>query len=147
MLQAAVHGWRGATPEAFAGVTTGSFIGLLCLALEFALVERSARTMHQDGSQAILATFTLRVFVVGILTLWLGTTLWADATAFAVSFCNTFFVYLGWLTWRIGVAPSAYAAIQQEKARELDRIEREAIDEEYAERLAASAKGVEGARR
>ncbi len=87
----------------------GAFVGLLSLGLEIAVLERAARTMDGSGSQAVLATFTARIFTVGLLMVALKLLgMPVDQAALALSYCATFLVYMVWLTWKTATAPIQY---------------------------------------
>ena len=99
----------GFTPMTMSGVYTGTFFGLITLAVEMAVIGRSLRIFEHNGMQATLQTFIMRLIIVGGLGMWFmrvgsGT----DAQAFCLSYCATFFVYMCWLTWRTYNQPVHY---------------------------------------
>lgn len=99
----------GVRTDTTAGFEIGTFLGLVCLAVELALVERSSRRDTGDPSEAVFASFFLRLAIVGPFTLWFGMACpWVNAEAFALSYLSTFFVYLCWLTWKVATTPSSY---------------------------------------
>jgi hypothetical protein len=100
---------RGASPAAFLGIQIGSFLGLVSLVLEIAMVERSSRTFHAQGVQTTFLSFMMRLVVVAPATLlFMKPALGVDHEAFALSYCSTFFLYMCWLTWKTYHAPSTY---------------------------------------
>jgi hypothetical protein len=110
-LEGLVLGYRGFNPASFAGVEIGVVAGLLSLVLEIQLVERAMRSVRGDSAAATFQTFALRLAIVAPLTLAFqmkGSSV--DATAFAVAYLVTFFVYLCWLTWKTYHAPVQYKA-------------------------------------
>lgn len=115
VLQWLVALWRGFEPATFSGLWIGAFVGLVSLAVELSMVGRASRDPNSDGMQVVLGTFMMRCMTVGALTLGLWTIDSIDATAFAISYCSTFVVYLTWLTWRMAMTPSSYAMIQHQK--------------------------------
>jgi hypothetical protein len=95
---------RTVTPAAL-----GVFLGLISLAIEIGLLERSARTFHAQGVQTTFISFAMRLATVGPVTLLLmKSSLGMDPQAFALSYCGTFFLYLCWLTWETYRAPVQY---------------------------------------
>lgn len=99
----------GNGPAAWLGIQIGSFLGLVSLVIEIALVERSARTFHAQGVQTTFMSFILRIATVAPLTLlFMKAEIGVDSQAFAVSYCGTFFLYLCWLAWETYHAPVAY---------------------------------------
>ena len=112
-----VVGVSGFDAATMAGVYTGTFFGLISLAIEMAVIGRSLRIFEHNGMQATLQTFVMRLVIVGALGMWFmradsGT----DAQAFCLSYCSTFFVYMCWLTWRTYNQPVHYVG-KREKAR------------------------------
>jgi hypothetical protein len=101
--------YTGVRVDTVVGFEIGTFLGLLCLAVELALVERSSQRRTGDPSEAVFASFFLRLAVVGPFTMWFGMACKSvHAEAFALSYLSTFFVYLCWLTWKVATAPSSY---------------------------------------
>ncbi len=91
------------------GVYVGTFAGLISLAIEIAVIGRSLRLFAHNGMGATLQTFTMRLAIVGALGMWFMRDASAtDPSAFCLSYCGTFFVYLCWLTWRTYKAPVQY---------------------------------------
>lgn len=87
----------------------GTFLGLASLAVELILVERDEKRESGNPSEAVFASFFLRLAVVGPFTMWFGAMdVGVHAEAFALSYLSTFFVYLCWLTWKVATAPVHY---------------------------------------
>lgn len=101
----------------------GTFLGLASLAAEFMLVRQDDLRAARDPSQGVFAGFFLRLTIVGPLTMAFGNMdLGVHAEAFALSYLSTFFVYLCWLTWKIGTAPPSYqGGSKKPKARKRTR--------------------------
>jgi hypothetical protein len=108
-LETMVTVWCGLRPASFTGVAIGAVIGLASLALEIQIVERAMRSAKGDTASATFQTFAMRLALVAPLTFafQMGGS-GVDATAFAVSYLVTFFVYLCWLTWKTYHAPVQY---------------------------------------
>lgn len=110
-LEAMVIVWCGLRPASFSGVAIGAMIGLASLALEIQIVERAMRSAKGDTASATFQTFAMRLALVAPITFAFqmkGSGV--DASAFAVSYLVTFFVYLCWLTWKSYHAPVQYRA-------------------------------------
>jgi hypothetical protein len=108
-LVALVLGYRGFTAAAWAGVEVGVLVGLASLVLEIAVVDRAMRSTRGDTASATFQTFAMRLSLVAPITLAFQTeSSRTDATAFALSYLSTFFVYLCWLTWATYHAPIHY---------------------------------------
>jgi hypothetical protein len=108
-LQALVLGYRGLNPASFAGVEIGTVLGLGCLVLEIQIIRRAMRTLKGDVAGATFQTFAMRLALVAPLTFaFMRDGSSVDATAFAVGYLVTFFVYLCWLTWVTYHAPVRY---------------------------------------
>ncbi len=110
-LEALVLGYCGLNPRSFTGVEIGALLGLANLVLELHVVERAMRLPKGDTAGATFQTFAMRLALVGPLTFVFqraGSSV--DATAFAVAYLVTFFLYLCWLTWKSYHAPVQYRA-------------------------------------
>ena len=108
-IEALVFEMRGVTPGSTTGVLLGGFLGLISLALETGMIERSSRTFHAQGVQTTFLSFLMRLAVVAPLTLLFSKTeVGIDHEAFALSYCGTFLLYLCWLTWHTYHAPVRY---------------------------------------
>ena len=105
-LTLAYTGVEASTVMAF---QIGTFLGLLSLAVELILIERDGQRESADPSQAVFASFFLRLAIVGPFTMWFGAVdVGVHAEGFALSYLSTFFVYLCWLTWKVATAPVHY---------------------------------------
>lgn len=99
----------GLTPATTTAAALGGFLGLVSLAIEIGLLERSARTFHAQGVQTTFISFVMRLGIVAPLTLlFMKPAVGIDAQAFALSYCGTFFIYMCWLTWETYHAPVQY---------------------------------------
>lgn len=108
-VEALVFQLRGLSPETFTASAIGAFLGLISLAVEIGMVERSARTFHAQGVQATFLSFVMRLVIVAPLTLlFMKKSVGVDHEAFALTYCATFFLYLCWLTWETYHAPAQY---------------------------------------
>lgn len=104
-----VLAYVGVSAATVSGFEIGTFLGLLSLAIELILVERDEVRTNGDPSQAVFASFFLRLAIVGPFTMWFGAMdVGIHAEAFALSYLSTFFVYLCWLTWKVATAPVHY---------------------------------------
>lgn len=109
LVEMLVFQLRGVGTASVTGALLGGFLGLVSLAVEIGMQERSARTFHAQGLQTTFLSFVMRVVVVAPLTiLFMGGGLGIDHEAFALSYCATFLLYLCWLTWETYHAPAAY---------------------------------------
>lgn len=109
LMQALVFTMRGVSPATVTASCLGAFLGLVSLAIEIGLVERSARSFHAQGLQTTFISFVLRLTIVAPLTLlFMKSSLGVDHEAFALTYCATFFLYLCWLTVETYRAPAAY---------------------------------------
>ncbi|MCE9637214.1 MAG: hypothetical protein K8T90_16025 [Planctomycetes bacterium] len=107
--EALVVSMRGISPATVIAATIGIFLGLISLAVEIGLLERSARTFHAQGVQTTFISFVMRLATVAPVTLlMMKTSLGLDPQAFALSYCGTFFLYLCWLTVETYHAPVHY---------------------------------------
>lgn len=108
-LESLVLGYRGFNPQSFAGVEVGAAVGLANLVLEIMIVERAMQQPKGDTAAATFQTFAMRLALVAPLTLaFQRAGSGVDATAFAVAYLVTFFMYLCWLTWKTYHAPVQY---------------------------------------
>jgi hypothetical protein len=108
-VEALVLSMRGLSPRTVTPAALGAFLGLVSLAVEIGLLERSARTFHAQGVQTTFISFVMRLGTVAPVTLLLmKPSLGMDAQSFALSYCGTFFLYLCWLTWETYRAPVHY---------------------------------------
>lgn len=108
-VECLVFALRGVSPGTVVPAALGAFLGLISLAVEIGLLERSARTFHAQGVQTTFISFVMRLGTVGPVTLLLmKSSLGMDPQAFALSYCGTFFLYLCWLTWETYRAPVHY---------------------------------------
>jgi hypothetical protein len=99
----------GARPESVLGMSIGTFLGLVALVLEIAMVERAERTFHAQGVQTTFMSFMMRLATVGPLTiLFMKSELGVSPHAFALSYCATFVSYMCWLSWKTYHAPAHY---------------------------------------
>jgi hypothetical protein len=110
----AISGFNAAT---MSGVYAGTFLGLISLVVEMGVIGRSLRRFEDDGLQATLRAFILRLVLVGSVGTWFARAgSGSDAPAYCLSYCATFFVYMCWLTWRTYHQPVQYQG-QRERAR------------------------------
>jgi hypothetical protein len=126
-LEAMVTVWCGLRPASFSGVFIGAVIGLASLAFEIQIVERAMRSAKGDTASATFQTFAMRLALVAPITFAFqmkGSSV--DASAFAVSYLVTFFVYLCWLTWKSYHAPVQYRAKPKQFAPRIVENRREA---------------------
>lgn len=108
-IEALVLRMTGVSPATVAGTLLGGFLGLISLAIEIGLLDRSARTFHAQGVQTTFISFVMRMCVVAPLTLlFMKGEIGVHHQAFALSYCGTFFLYLCWLTWETYHAPAQY---------------------------------------
>ena len=108
-LEALVLVNHGLNPASFTGVEIGVVLGLGSLALEMNLVERAMRSVKGDPAGATFQTFVMRLGLVAPLTFAFARKgSGVDASAFAIGYLVTFFVYLCWLTWKSYHAPVQY---------------------------------------
>ncbi len=99
----------GARPETTLGMSIGTFLGLIALVMEIAMVERAERTFHAQGVQTTFMSFMMRLATVGPLTiLFMKSELGVSPHAFALSYCATFVSYMCWLGWKTYHAPAHY---------------------------------------
>lgn len=99
----------GARPETVLGMSIGTFLGLIALVMEIAMVERAERTFHAQGVQTTFMSFMMRLATVGPLTiLFMKSELGVSPHAFALSYCATFVSYMCWLGWKTYHAPAHY---------------------------------------
>ena len=78
-----------------AGASIGAALGLVNLAVGYALTQRALRHGMRSATATIAGGFIARLFVVvGLMLLFRGTDS-VDPTAFALVFLVFFFVYLG----------------------------------------------------
>lgn len=120
----AILGYCGISPRVMSGVYVGTLLGLASLVLEMAVIGRSMRLFHHNGMQATLQTFSVRLVLVLAIGAWsMRPASGTDASAFCLTYCSTFFVYLCWLTWRTYNAPVQYQgkgrAVAAPKARQV----------------------------
>ncbi len=107
----------GFDPEVWTGIYVGTFAGLVSLVVELAVVGRSMRLFNENGLQATLMTFTMRLGAVGGLGVcFLADGSWVDLQAFCLSYCATFFIYMCWLTWRTAKQPTQFERRQAANA-------------------------------
>jgi hypothetical protein len=97
----------GLRPATISGAALGMMLGLASLVVEIHLVAQAMRSKRADTAAVTFQTFIMRMVVVAPLTFALNS-LGMDATAFAISYVITFFVYLCWLTWKTYHAPVQY---------------------------------------
>jgi hypothetical protein len=110
-LEGLVLGYCGMRPESFLGVEVGAVLGLASLAGEIHIVQRAMRQQKGDTASATFQTFAMRLALVAPLTFaFQREGSGVDATAFAVGYLVTFFMYLCWLTWTVYHAPVQYKA-------------------------------------
>lgn len=108
-VEGLVLGMRGVSPATTGAVLLGGFLGLVSLAIEIAMLERSARTFHAQGVMTTFLSFMMRLAVVAPVTLLLmKSDLGLDAQSYALSYCATFLLYMCWLTWVTYHAPPLY---------------------------------------
>jgi FlaA1/EpsC-like NDP-sugar epimerase len=108
-VEAMVFSLRGLSPATFTAALLGAFLGLISLAIEIGMQERSARIFHAQGMQTTFMSFMMRMVIVAPLTLlFMKKELGVDHEAFALSYCSTFFLYMCWLTWETYHAPALY---------------------------------------
>lgn len=104
-----VLGYSGLGPESVTGMSVGTFLGLGTLAVELAVIRHAYRTQVGDPAQATFGTFFMRLAVVGLLHFaFMAQGSGVDPSAFSLSYCGSFFVYMCWLTWRIATLPPQY---------------------------------------
>ena len=108
-VEVLVFSLRGLSPATFTAALLGAFLGLISLAIEIGMQERSARIFHAQGLQTTFMSFVMRMVIVAPLTLlFMNKALGVDHEAFALSYCSTFFLYMCWLTWETYNAPAHY---------------------------------------
>ncbi len=110
-----VAAYRGFDPTVALGLAVGTFVGLVSLVGEIAIVGRSMRSFARNGIGATLTTFGMRLATVGMLGVWFLVLDAVDAEAFCLSYISTFFVYMCWLTWRYHREPVHYTPAKAKK--------------------------------